>query len=280
MNAKRSTALRLAASAPALLTVLLASRSGHANPRPLPFTYIYETLPEGETEIEQYVDYVPTVATTSAGVKGFYGATQLQTEFEHGLTDRLELGLYVTFAPAAADFSNTPVMLEGNGIKQRLRYRLTDTDASPIDVGVYGEITENEREIELEGKVILQRRFGALRAVANAVVEREYYFNGNKEWELDPSAGLTYAGSPTFQPGIEYWMHAEYDDSLNTRLKPQHYIGPAALVQNGKFWWSAGVYLRLTDLDVDLYDNSINARRNGVYPTSRIWVRTVIGLEL
>ena len=52
-------------------------------------------------------------------------------------------------------------------MKQRLRYKLADTGVWPIDVSLYGELVENEREFELEAKVILQRRLGIARIMAN-----------------------------------------------------------------------------------------------------------------
>ena len=102
------------------------------------------------------------------GASIIYGASQFQTEFEYGISDRLELGLYVTIAPATdAQAALVPPLTEGTGIKERLRLRLAEEGQWPVDVGLYGELVENERELELEAKVILQRRIGDLRIVAD-----------------------------------------------------------------------------------------------------------------
>src|SRR5437868_3863980 len=86
----------------AALAVGVAS-TARANPRPLPFTYQSETLPQGSAELEQFVDFVPLRALPGAGAMNmnpvWYLGTQFTTEFEIGLTDRLELGLYVTYVP-------------------------------------------------------------------------------------------------------------------------------------------------------------------------------------
>lgn len=254
---------------------IVAPSIARANPRPLPFTYIHESLAEGESEVEQYVDYVPVHATNANnGALGWYGATQFQTEFEHGITDRLELGLYVTYVPTTVAFDNVPALTEGTGLKERLRFKLADTGVWPIDVALYGEVTENDREIELEAKVILQRRIGALRVVANAWAEREYYFDGSKEWVLNPTIGLTYGGSATVQPGFEYWMRAEYRDggypAGTTAPAASHYLGPAMLLQLGKLWWSSGVYYRVNDVAPSPDGTGL----------SRFWVRSVVGFGL
>src|SRR3954468_16463874 len=94
--------------------IFAAARPARGNPRPLPFTYIYETLPAGESELEQYVDFTPVRATSTASPTPiWYGASQFQTEFEYGLTDRLELGIYFTFVPSTPAFNFTPSMPDG-----------------------------------------------------------------------------------------------------------------------------------------------------------------------
>ncbi len=251
-----------------------------AHPRPLPLTYLADGEPKGALEIEQYVDLVPTVAEDpNAGVGVRTLTMQLQTEFEYGLTDQLELGLYVTLIPQVGELTNTAVPLEGNGVKERLKYQLAPSGAWPIDVALYGELTENHKEFELEGKIILTRRIGLARLALNLVVEREYYWNGNREWELDPSGGITFEVRRWLHLGAEYWLHYEIPDVAPVRtlgegaiysLLPQQYVGPTAMVDLGKLWWSVGVYARAS---YPRYQNQIGE----LY--GPIWVRTVIGIS-
>lgn len=266
------------AQAGAIALSVCAAATAHASPRPLPFTYQHEQLPEGESELEQFADFTPIRARALAsGAPLWYGLTQFQFEYEHGITNRLELGLYLTYVPSAASgFSETPRSSEGTGLKQRLRYQLAETGAWPVDVALYAELVENEREIETEAKVILQRRFGLLRAVANVVGEREYYYDGKHDLVFAPSAGLTYEATPSFQPGIEWWMRAEYpeEDAPSPRpfaLGPHHYVGPVVLLQFGRLWWTTGVYLRVSDMSHTL--------RIGE-GFGNIWARTMLGFGL
>ena len=113
-----------------------------------------------------------------------------------------------------------PTLIQGNGMKQRLRWRLADPEAWPIDVALYGEVAENEREIELEAKIILQRRFGRLRLITNLWAEREFYFDGRREWVLNPTAGATVELNERVHVGVEGWMRAEFLDGC---------LGPASL---------------------------------------------------
>jgi hypothetical protein len=261
------------------LSLLLVTMPALARgtPQPLPFTYIYETLPEGEAEVEQYVDLTPLkVQSSQTGATQFTLASQSQTEFEYGITDRLELGLYVTLLPNPGGYVQTPTLTEGNGAKERLRLRLADEGSWPLDVALYGEVVENDREIELEAKVILERRIGDLRIVANLWGEREWYYVKQTDWVINPTLGATYQVIPSFHPGVESWLRAEYPspapDRRTFNLGPLVYVGPTAMFNFGKLWWSTGVYLRATNFG--------HALQPGVDAFGTVWVRTVVGLSL
>jgi hypothetical protein len=270
---------------PGLLCGLFASATAAATPQPLPFTYVYETLPKGSLELEQYADYTPLRLLGPDGQTGVpYGASQFQTEFEYGITDRLELGLYVTIAPTTNAVQNVPDLTEGTGIKERLRLRLAEEGQWPVDVGLYGELVENERELELEAKIILQRRIGDLRIVANLWGEREYerFSIHQGDWIINPTLGLTYQVTPVFHPGVEGWMRAEYPDSKPPRtfnLGPQAYVGPTMMFDFGNFWWSTGVYYRVTHVDRPLFDGFSAGGITEPDAFGHVWIRMIIGLS-
>ncbi len=264
--------------------LLLLPATAAATPQPLPFTYVYETLPKGSLEVEQYADYTPGKALTTLLVPTFYGASQFQTEFEYGITDRLELGLYVTFEPnPGSALVNVPRLTEGNGIKERLRLRLAEAGQWPVDVGLYGEVVEDEQEIELEGKIILQRRIGNLRVVANLWAEREYNYApavaagsvfSQADWVINPTLGATYQVNPSFHPGVEGWLRAEFPSPAPAtrafNLGPVVYVGPTAMFNFGNFWWSTGVYLRASDFGRSLQPGDA---------FGSVWARMIIGLS-
>ena len=272
---------RSLAASPVALVVLTISAASWANPKPLPMSYVTDTLGRDQSEVEQYADFALTRAKSPTGESVPFGATRFQTEFEHGLTDRLELGLYVTYVPAPTDGTSlAPALFSGNGLKQRLKYKLAPSGELPVDVAIYGEVSENQREIELEGKLILQRRVGPFRAVANAVVEREIYFNGEREWVINPSGGVVWEASPTVQPGFEWWMRGEFEAEEHEGEEsehhefdkgPHHYVGPTLLVNRDRFWVSAGAYVR-----VDARDHEM-APGESFAP---LWIRTIVGLSL
>lgn len=267
----------------ATLAASVWSARAHATPRPLPFTYTYDTLGKGESEVEQYIDLTPVKAIDSSGSPVWYTATQFQTEFEHGITDRLELGLYAAFMPdGPANLTDTATLTEGTGFKERLRYRIAEEGELPLDLALYGELVEYSTEFEIEAKVILQKRFGNLRIAANAWVEREFYYAVNQQdWVLNPTVGATYQVTPSFHAGIEYWMRAEFPDPApNPRpfsVGPNQFVGPALMFAFGNLWWSTGIYARINDISRTAQPTSAEQLPDNYGP---IWARTVIGLEL
>jgi hypothetical protein len=272
------------------IILALAAMAGvaSANPRALPFTYTTDTLAPGQVEFEQTVDLTPLNSRTSTGGYGSYLASQFLTEFEIGVADRLELALYLTFVPTVNANVIEPqfqaIMPEGNGAKQRIRYTLAPLGEWPVDVGLYGELSENEHELEFEGKILLQRRVGKLRVDANLWAEYELYYARQSDGSiqrdvvLDPTLGATYEITPKLSVGIDSWMRGEYPTNLvnapATRpfaLGPEYYVGPAVMMSFGKIWWTVAAYARVTDFD--------ETPPEGSY-FGRVWFRTMFGYNL
>lgn len=265
----------------AIVFVALANaRAAYANPRTLPFTYPSESLPKGGFELEQYFDLTPVKFNDSTGTKGGVWSTKyvITTEYEYGITDRLELGLYLEFANDTGTGGSSAPPALFDGIKQRLRYRLAAPGRWPVDVAFYLETAEFYNEFELEGKVILQRRVGPVAFMVNLWAEREFYYNGIGEWVLNPTAGVTWQLHPMFHLGLEYWMHAELggpattDPVTRANQDAHHYLGPAAMLQFRRFWWTTGVYARLDDI-------AENTRSLPGELYGHFWVRTMLGLD-
>ncbi len=258
-----------------VLGIASVSAAASATPRPLPFTYTTETLGKGELEVEQYVDMTPVKALDPGAHTAWYAATQFQTEFEYGITDRLELGLYVVYVPVPAEYTSVASLTETTGVKERLRYVLADPGAWPIDVGVYGELVEGDTEVELEMKILLQRRIGKLRLDANLWGEYEVYYTPGTNFALNPTIGATYEITPAVHVGAEAWMRVEFPNPAPSARDfsdgPVGYLGPTLLLNFGKLWWATGLYARLTDVDHVMQPGE---------PFGPVWGRMVLGYEL
>lgn len=259
-------------SAAALLAAVCAPSLARANPKPLPFSYPFMTLPKGNVEVELYGDLTPLRAlSTTTGDEATYARTQFQVEVEIGLLDYLELGLYVKATPPPGEgYQQTANQENGGQLKQRLRARFADPNEWPVDLSVYFELVEALDEVELEAKLNLARRFERLHLMANLSGEVEFYFDGHRDYVLNPSAGFAYEAMAALQPGFEYWTRVEFADIEGQELSVQqaHYLGPTLLLQFDKIWWSTGFYFRV---------DNIGEQRIPGESFGRIWVRTIVG---
>jgi hypothetical protein len=264
--------------------VLAFATPARANPRPLPFTYPNETLPEGELEIEQYTDVnplrVPADAADPTAGNVWNPEYRIQTEIEYGLTDRVELGFYQVFL--ASPQPGGDGALQFDGLKWRVRTRLAEPGEWPIDVGLYLELETMHDELALEGKVNLQRRFGPARWMTNLWVEealeRPYDTPAQgraAHFIVNPTTGLTYEVTPTFQPGVEFWARGQIapsgaTDQERNNSRVHSFVGPTVHFNFGKLWWSSGLYVHLNDTGTPNPGDAYGP----------LWFRSVIGLEL
>jgi hypothetical protein len=232
----------------------------------------------GGLELEQYIDVIPirVLRENPDGTLDGVWATryQLQTEFEYGITDRLELGIYMAWRQGA---SATVPAMRFEGIKQRVRFRVSDPTTWPIGVATYLEVAELYGEVELEEKLLLSWQSGPLEVVANFWVEQEYYF-ADSTWKhiYNPTAGVTWELTPRATVGLEYWARGRFDaaeeaagDESDTGGVTRHYLGPTLMLQGGEHWLALGAYARVDTGTIAIGD-----------PYGRLWVRLIVGLGL
>ena len=253
----------------------LVASTATATPRVLPFTYPYETLPEGSAEIEQFVDatWVRIPKAIGATDTTFAPAFVHTTEIEYGVTDRLEVASYLTWSQ---DASPTPAMTF-EGTQARARYRVGDEGELPIDVAFYLEGALFHDEYELEEKVILSKRFGNLHVMANLWVEQEFARGqAGAVLIVNPTFGVTYQLAPQLHLGAEYWARGELAPDAAAGSVAQfneqlhHFVGPAVSFTFGKLWWTVAAYSRVDRL-------SRASQLGDAY--GKVWLRTAVGLE-
>jgi hypothetical protein len=259
--------------------VLVLSYSAWAfgNPRPLPFSYPYETLDEGELELELYGDVTPlrvaADASNPTGPRIWEPSYALQNEFEYGVSDRVELGFYQVFEAQAQDGGTNTMTFDG--FKWRVRSRFAEAGQWPVDVGVYLELETLHDELSLEEKVILAKRLGRWHAMVNLWVEESERrpFDGDAQrsfhFVVNPTAGFVYQVTPVFQPGLEYWARGEFG-TADESDRIHHFLGPTLHFNFGKLWWSLGAYADLSRASIP--------QPGDIY--GPLWVRTVLGLSL
>lgn len=220
-----------------MIAVLLLTANALAGERLFAWTYGSGTVPQGGVELEHYL---------TAETHGGPGLTdwQHQVEVEYGVTNNLELGLYIVGEQVGSGPLNFAAY------KGRFRYRLAPVGSWPVDVAVYGEYVGHPGEDAraLEEKIILERAVGK-RFVAALNITSEQEFEGSEvEVVLEPTLGLGVHVVPWFTVGAE----AKYEQVIGEG--PMAWAGPSVHVagKGGRLWWTvAGMYGLTEDTRAD-----------------------------
>ncbi len=226
----------------AVAAAMLATPDAHADRRIFGFTYPHTTLPQGGFEIEHYLDIGlngwddPDTAALESDWKQVDWRHQL--EFEYGITDNLDVGLYNVFRqPPFGAFGY-------EGIKLRFRYRFGAGDL-PINPALYLEAGYFGDEIKLEQMLILGTRFKGLEMALNLKAEQEIPIANNVEPEHELIV--------TYAIGFHFNMHVALSLEYYGKLKLEQsrfeyfisYLGPALSVSGNHFYWTVAAQPQL-----------------------------------
>jgi hypothetical protein len=172
----------------ALLTVQV-----QADGRRYVWTYEYQTMPRGHAEMENYTEF-SHVETDS----GRLGTSKLQLEYEIGMNDRFDVGIYQVLK------QNPGSPLQYDGFKLRFRYRIGEKGRLPLDPLLYLEYKDNASfdHSALEAKLILARDWGKFNMALNPIVEIEFEAEGI-ESKYEYTAGFGYEIHPLLTLSLE-----------------------------------------------------------------------------
>jgi hypothetical protein len=138
------------------------------------FSYVYQstTLGKGAIDVEGW-------NTLRTGRKDFYRRLDQRIEFETGVTTNLQTALYFNSSHFAVGDSVGLTKFSDFSFSNEWKWKLSDPVANKIGFALYGEVGVSTDEIELESKIILDKRIGNHLFAFNGVAEIEY----EMEWE-------------------------------------------------------------------------------------------------
>lgn len=227
------------------LALLLAPSAGPSAANERHFTYTYESgvLPPGERELEIWTTY-------RAGRHDLYARLDHRAEFEVGLTDRLMTAFYLNWEDINQEVPGSPPSTQHEfsfgGVSSEWKYKLSDPVADAFGSAVYGELSLGTAEVELEAKLILDKRVGRNLYAYNLTVEPEWEV-GAEETELEEvglenNLAVAHFFRPQTSVGLELRNHLEFTEDH----KPEHialFLGPV-VSHAGAGWWATASVLR------------------------------------
>ena len=150
-----------------LVVLLLSTNAANADRRSYVWTYEYQTMPKGQSELEYYL----THKAPDFHKYDNKNTWEHQLEYEYGLTDRWDVSVYQRWQQTNTKSDDK---FEYTGMKLRTRYRLGEKGIYPLDMLLYLEYirpdSSNEAEI-LEGKIILAKDFGKFNVAYNQILK-------------------------------------------------------------------------------------------------------------
>ncbi|MBB6188053.1 DUF6662 family protein [Rhodanobacter sp. MP7CTX1] len=232
------------------------------------FGYVYTTdlLPQGAKEVEQWA----TWRHQKAG--GYFDQIDGRTEFEFGLTDKLQVAFYANYAWSRAHYNGPfgettpPEPLSYDkpgpddhynatrfvGFSAEAIYRLWSPYSNPLGVAVYVEPTIGPAFRELEAKLILQKNFMDDRLVTafNLTYAPEWRYDTveddptRKTWgyETDVNANVaaSYRFAPNWSAGFELLNEHEYNSyTFSKESNDGYFFGPVVHYGGKKFFVTA-----------------------------------------
>ncbi|WPB54950.1 DUF6662 family protein [Xylophilus sp. GOD-11R] len=247
------------------IALSLSAGSAVAGEGAFGWLYSLDLQPQGKVEIEQRVD------RTHRQAAGRYDWTQFRTAVEYGLTNELQMGVYLNAfsldananylssemcdtVPCTAGFgvpgtaANGPYRRSGvDGGSLEFIWRLSNPVTSPVGVGLYLEPSWGKLEDTVEARLLLQSNFldDRLILLTNAMVEweREKYDRAGgiiRNTMADLLYGASYRFAPRWSAGLEGRLHTDHDGyRFQRHTQTGHFIGPNVHYASERWWATA-----------------------------------------
>jgi hypothetical protein len=214
--------------------------SFHAVAQDRIFTYVYQSLVlnKGEKELEVWATYL-------TGKEDYFRALDTRAEFEVGLGKRIQTSFYLNYSSKSMGvMEDTLAGLETENefsFSNEWKYKISDPVADVLGSAVLGEITIGTSEVELEAKLILDKRMGRVTQALNLVFEPEWSWkpsgkeiSANAEYKFEINYGLGVFAGKGFTIGAEIRNPnmAEGGEWANSAL----YAGPTLSYAREGFW--------------------------------------------
>jgi hypothetical protein len=217
-----------------ILTGLIAKSQDRVFAR----TYQSNVLGKNNKDLEIWNTY-------SFGRDYFYTKLQQRFEFEIGLSNKLQTSVYINREQVSRGI--IAATSNSNSFSSEWKYKLSDPVANKVGFALYGELTASTDEIEIEGKLIFDKKINRSLLAFNIVCENEMEFESeqnefgpdeveleSEEVKLEFDLGYMYSLNKGFGIGMELKNDNIFEEGkwMNSPL----FLGPT-LSYGGDRWW-------------------------------------------
>lgn len=191
------------------------------------FSYVYETatLPPGAKELEVW-------NTFRLGRLEHYEALDQRIELELGVADDVMTAFYLNSRQENGVYKS-------RGFSNEWKFKVSDPVADEVGFALYGEAGFQAHEIELEQKLLLDKRLEEWLGAFNAVAEQEFkYRQADEEIVLLKKKYSLIAGlSRTLSRKVSLGVEARYTTILEGRASNAFHAGPSLAASFKDAWF-------------------------------------------
>lgn len=232
-------------------------------------TYQSNVLNKGNMDIEVWNTY-------SFGRDAHYTKLKQRIEFEIGVTDKLQTALYLNSTQTSSvqfnDFGAGISTSENEiSFSSEWKYKLSDPVANKMGFALYGELTASTAELELEAKLIFDKKINnhlfALNIVGESEFEFEYEYEESKTEienevnKLEIDFGYMFLTQKKTGWGIELQNRNAFAEG--EWAYSALYAGPTFSYHAAKNWWLIfNAMPQLTNLKKTNTDESLELTSN------------------
>jgi hypothetical protein len=223
------------------LGLALVAATAAASERRFTATQESSVLNPGDRELEPWT-------TFRIGRAEPYAALDERVEFEMGVVQGLQTSLYLNFTGERSGAGLTYAeAFEFQGVSWETKYKLMDPVADPVGLALYLELTGGPADQEVEGKIILDRRFGPVLAAFNLVAAHEWEGEADgveRELEIETDLAAAYLFGNGLSAGLELRTHTGIPVETGWE-STAFFFGPAVSYVSKTWWASASVMPQL-----------------------------------
>jgi hypothetical protein len=222
-----------------LLPLILAMMCAFGGVRHFDFLYEAPTSAPGSVEMENWI-------TWKRGSDPRFDQVDFRHEFEFGVTDRLQLSVYVAdwnyHSPEQSGFTLSDAAVEAI-------YNLSNPVIDPVGLSIYQEVRAGDRLVEWESKLIAQKNYGRWIFAYNATLEAVWEGDDldEREGEFTQALGASYEISPRLSVGVELLHEFVFPDWKDDETIRNVFVGPNVSYRRGNWFVTTSVLAQATD---------------------------------
>jgi len=238
-----------------LIAILISFSHLYAQDRLFNYTYQSTVLNKGQKELEVWT-------TLRSRRDNYFRGIDQRLEFEVGLGRKLQTAFYLNYGYSkGVEETNGIQTLNGSvnySFSNEWKYKMSDPVANFIGSGLYFEYGIGSSEIELEGKIILDKQIGRTLHAFNIIGEYEFDVGFTPEVEIidteterEPYFELDYAFSYKIKEGFSIGMEARNQNQFSSANELESSVlslGPCISFYTDGFWLNFTLMPQISNL--------------------------------